>query len=216
MRSDNDIKQDVESELKWNPVLNTTDVAVAVRDGVVTLAGFVRSYGAKREAERTAKRVAGVVGLANDIVVRLPLLSVRPDPDIAHDAVAAIKNQLPDNWEQIRVVVRDGRITLEGEVDWQLKRELAESAVRWLRGVKEVTNAIEIKPRVKPEEIKHKIEEALLRNAEIDANRITVDVNGDEIILKGAVRSWAEREEAERVAWAAPGVTKVEDRLSLA
>ena len=141
MRSDSDIKQDVEDEIRWTPNIDPTDIAVAVKNGVVTLTGFVRSYGQKYEAEKAAKRVAGVVGLANDLEVRLPGVDERPDPDIARDAVAAIKSQLPAS-EQIKVTVNNGWVTLEGEVEWHYQQQSAEKSVRRLKGVKGVSNLI--------------------------------------------------------------------------
>ena len=216
MRSDSDIKRDVEAELQSDPSIDATDIAVAVKNGVVTLSGFVPKFMDKLEAEAAAKRVAGVVGLANDLEVRLPLSDKRPDPEIARDAVAAVKTQLPFSWQQIKVIVDKGWVTLEGQVEWNYQREEAERAVRRVKGVTGVINTIQLKPRVEPSEIKRKIEEAFRRSAEIDASRITVETNGGEVVLRGTVRSWAERQEAERAAWRAPGVTKVVNQIAIA
>ena len=213
MRTDSDIERDVKDELQWDPDLDATDIAVSVKNGVVTLTGFVRSYTDKYEAEAAAKRVAGVVGVANDIEVRMPSVDERPDPEIARDAVAAIKSQLPISSEHIRIIVKNGWVTLEGHVEWQYQRSTAETAVRRIKGVKGVTNVIQLRPRAEPSDIKRKIQDAFKRSAEVDANRIQIEANGGEVILKGTVRSWIEREEAERVAWSAPGVTNVVDRI---
>lgn len=157
MRTDNEIERDVKDELQWNPDLDATDIAVSVKQGVVTLAGFVKSWSDKYEAEMAAKRVSGVRGIANDLEVRLPNVDERPDPDIARDAVSALKSQLPLSSENTRVVVKNGWITLEGNVEWYYQKSIAESAVRRLKGVRGVINSIVIKPRVEPSEIKRKI-----------------------------------------------------------
>lgn len=215
MRTDAEIKQDVEEELEWDPDIDATDIAVAVKGGVVTLTGFARSYNDKVQAEAAAKRIVGVHGVANDIEVRLPSISKRPDPEIARSAVEEIKNQLPSSWEDIRVIVKDGFVTLEGQVDWDYKRNLAANAVRRLSGVKSVSNEIKVKSKIVPKEVKGRIVAALHRIAQVDAEHITVDVSGSKVLLKGTVRSWPEREEAQRAAWAAPGVTEVENRITV-
>jgi len=216
MRSDSDIRKDVEDELRWDPDIDSTDVAVSVSKGVVTLTGFVHHYNDKYEAEVAAKRVAGCVGVANDIEVRLPAIDQRPDPEIARDAVDALKRQLPTVSDHVKIVVKSGWVSLEGDADWNYQRERAEAIVRWLKGVKGVTNLIRLRqPQVAPAEIKHKIEEAFRRNAEVDANRIAVEAKGHSLVLKGTVRSWAERQEAERVAWSSPGIVKVENQIAV-
>jgi osmotically-inducible protein OsmY len=213
MKSDSEIERDVKDELAWDPDLYSTDIAVSVKNGVVTLTGFAKNFSDKYEAEAAAKRVAGVVAVANDIEVRIPSVDARPDPEIARDVAAAIKSQLPISSEKIKAVVKNGWITLEGEVEWQYQRSTAENAVRRIKGVRGVINTIKLKPHTEPNEIKRKIQEAFRRNAEVDANRITVEADGGVVTLKGAVRSWIEREEAERAAWAAPGVTSVVDQI---
>ena len=143
----------------------------------------------------------------------MPIIRRRPDPDIARAAAEAIKRELPLSWEKIKAIVEDGWITLEGEVEWHYQRERAEDAVQGLCGVRGVK--IEVRPRIPPVDIKRRIEQALRRAAELDASRISVEANGSEIILRGAVRSWAEREQAERAAWSAPGVSKVDNRIRI-
>jgi osmotically-inducible protein OsmY len=159
LRSDSEIERDVKEELKWNPDLDATDIGVSVKKGVVTLTGFVKSYSDKFEAEAAAKRLAGVVGVANDIEV-IPSVDKRSDPEIVRDAVAALKSQLPFSSEPIKVVVKNGWVTLEGQVEWKYQKNTAENAVRRIKGVKGVTNAIVLKPRAKPSEIKSKIIQA--------------------------------------------------------
>jgi osmotically-inducible protein OsmY len=215
MRTDSEIQRDIEDELRWDPSLENDDIAVSVRDGVVTLAGYVKSYLDKWHAERVASRVKGVRAIANDLQVKLPSSSERPDPDIARAAIDALKWNIAIPADRIRLKVDKGWVTLEGDVDWHYQREAAERAIRSLTGVRGITNLITVKAAPTPQDVKQKIKEALERGAQFDADRIDVEVDGHKAILKGTVRSYAERRDAERAARNAPGITEVENRLTV-
>lgn len=213
---DLELKKSVESELNFEPSINAAEIGVAVKNGVVTLSGRVPSYWEKVSAERAAARVSGVKAVANELEVRLPGSSERTDEDIAQAAVDTLRWSVLVPQDRIKVKVSKGWITLEGNVDWQYQKSAAEKAVRKLYGVLGVSNLIEVKPQVSKAEVKTSIEAALKRLAEVDANRIRVDTEDGKVVLSGSVRSWFEREEAERAAWAAPGVRSVEDRIAIA
>jgi osmotically-inducible protein OsmY len=215
IRSDEQIQKDVLAELKWDARVQPNEIGVAVKEGVVTLTGWVDSYIKRWAAEESAQRVRGVRAVVNEIEVRLPSSSERTDEDIAKGALEALEWDALVPAEKIQVTVSKGWVTLRGEVEWQYQKEDAERVVRRLTGVKGVTNLITVKPRVTATELKEKIQTALLRSAQTDAQRISVEVQGSKVILKGTVRSWAEREEAERSAWLAPGVTSVENRITV-
>ncbi len=212
-RTDREIQTDVLSELGWDHSIQANEIGVAVKDGVVTLTGTVDTFLKKYEAEQAAHRVHGVLAVANDINVRT--LGERTDADIATAAVHALKwnSSLPA--DKIKVTVDKSWVTLEGDVEWQYQKLEAERAVRALWGVKGVSNLIVVKPAASPSDLKKKIEGALIRTAQVDASNITVEVQGSKAILKGRVRSWPEREEAERQAWLAPGITSVDNRITL-
>ncbi len=212
-RTDEQIQADVLEELKWDTRVRPNEIGVAVKDGIVTLTGWVDSYLKKIAAEEAAHRVRGVKAVANDIEVRLPTSSERTDADLAKAALNALEWEAAIPADKLDVTVSKGWVTLKGEVEYGFQKRLAERVVERLSGVKGVTNLITVKPRLSPEDLKQNIEKALVRNAETDAQRITVEVEGSKVILRGTVRSYAEKKAAEDAAWASPGVSEVENRI---
>jgi osmotically-inducible protein OsmY len=215
-RTDAQLQADVMAELKWDARLQPNEIGVSVKDGIVMLGGYVDSYTKKWAAEERARHVRGVKAVVNEIEVRLPGSSERKDPDIAAAAVRALEWNALVPADRIKVTVSNGWITLDGEVDWEYQRDTAERSVRNLVGVKGVTNLIKVSPRATPTDLKQKIEQALKRITEEDAQRINVEVEGSKVILRGTVRSWIEKREAERTAWSAPGVTAVDNQITIA
>ena len=217
MKTDMQLQRDVIEELAWQPNIREAEIGVAAKSGVVTLSGFVDSYAQKYAAARAAERVHGVRAIADDLTVKLPKSHLRSDTDVAHAALSALKwdVEVPDS--RIQVLVDDGWVSLDGAVDWQFQRSAAEKAIRSLTGVKGVINRISVQqPNVSAYEVNQRIEEALKRSAAIEADRISVDARHGKVVLRGTVRSWAEREDAERAAWAAPGVSEVDDEIAVA
>jgi osmotically-inducible protein OsmY len=214
-RTDTQIQTDVLAELKWEPRVMPNEIGVAVKDGVVTLTGTVDSYTKRWAAEDAAHRVRGVKAVANEIEVRLSTSGERTDADIAAAAVRALEWDAFVPIDKLDVTVSKGWVTIRGEVEWQFQKQDVERVARRLTGVKGVTNLVTIKPRPAPSDLKRKIEEALVRTAQSDAQRITVEVDGSKVILKGTVRSWAEKEESARQAWSAPGVAAVDNRITV-
>jgi len=213
MKNDQQLQQDVMDELKWDPILTASEIGVSVKNGVVTLSGYVNSYSKKIAAENAAKRVKGVSAIAEDINVRLGLDDERTDTEIAEAALDALKwnVNVPDN--KIKIKVENGWVMLEGDADWQYQKDAAANAVRDIAGVKGISNLIMLSPKADVSVVEKNIRRALQRSADIEANNIDIRTVGNKVIIKGKARSWAERREIERAAWSSPGVTEIEDDL---
>ncbi len=215
MKTDVQIQKDVMEELKWEPGLHSSDIGVTAKEGVVTLSGQVDSYFKKLSAEHAAKKVSGVKAVAEDIQVGPSPLYARTDSEIAAAALLALKWNSAVQEEKIKIKVEDGIVKLEGEVEWDYQRTQAKRSVESLNGVRLVLNMISLKPRVSADDIEQKIGAAFQRHASIDSKGIDVSISGSKVILRGKVRSFTEKDDAAEVAWAAPGVTAVENHLSI-
>lgn len=213
--TDIDLRQDILDELEYEPSIDAADIGVAVEDGTVTLTGHVRTYAEKREAENIVKRVKGVRAIAQEIEVRPIGAHITADDEIAKRAVSSLTWNSAVPKDQVQIKVENGLVSLIGKVNWHYQKYAAEKAVQNINGVKGVTNLIEIKPAVSPSDVRQRIENALKRDAELEAKRIQVHVTDGRVTLEGRVRNWAEREAAERAAWAAPGVAHVVDHITI-
>src|SRR5579864_5949634 len=215
MKTDANIRADVENELRWDPSLDEKGILIKVENGVVSLQGSVPHFSDRWTAEQVTKRVAGVRAIANDIQVKLPNTGGRLDSDIAAAAANALKWHFALESSGIQVIVKQGWITLSGHVSYGYQKSIAEDVVRQLIGAKGIFNDIEVRPDVKAKDVKQKIQSAFQRQASLDAKDIRVKVDDSAVILQGTVHSWREKDDAAIAAWAAPGVTKVENKLQV-
>jgi len=215
MKTDLQIQKDVMEELQWQPFLHSSEIGVAVKNGIVTLSGIVDTYSKKIAAEKAVKKVAGVKAIAEDIQVGVSPIYRKTDAEVAEAILNALKWHSVIQEDKIKIKVEDGIVKLEGEAEWEYQRNIVRKAIENLSGVRYVTNLISVKPKITPNELEQKINNAFLRNATIDAGKINVNVDGNKVVLTGKVRSFAESEDAANVAWAAPGILNVENKLEI-
>ena len=213
IRTDEAIQTDVLEELKWDAHVRPNEIGVAVKDGIVTLNGWVDSFLKKMAAQEAAHRVPGVKAVANDIEVRLPTSAERTDADLAKAALGALNWEAAIPADRLDVTVSHGWVTLKGEVNYYFQKRDAERAIERLSGVRGVSNLLTVKPQPTPQDLKSQIQKALVRHAQTDASRITVELQGSEVILRGTVSSYAEKKAAEETACSASGVTEVHNRM---
>jgi osmotically-inducible protein OsmY len=215
MKTDKELQRDVLDELAWEPSVDAAEIGVSVENGIVILNGTVKSLSQKWTAERVAQRVEGVRAVTDELVVKLPGDSQYSDADIAAAAANALDWNASVPRKRIKLLVDKGHVTLEGSVEYRYQKDAAEAAIRNLKGIKAVSNLIIVKPQVSPGDVIHAIKRALHRAAQVDAEKISVEASAGKVILRGNVRTWAEREEAERAAWAAPGVSNVQNDIQI-